>query len=458
MGIDLPPASPRAIAPDDGSIPRLRRALEQAPADRDLRLALARAMAGQGRFEEAMFQASLLLEEDPGSAPARFLLAWGTLGAGAEGAPELLEGLPGEAGLCRELAMRAADLGHFGTTCRLLARAGALDGDPVTLLKHAVALDYAGCFTESLALLGELEVRFHQATTHLLLGDLAEGFRRMESRRALAGPKPMPMARWEGGPLAGRRLLLRPEQGYGDLFMFLRYVPALAARGAEVYLEAYFSAQAVCATCPGLRGVLEGNVSLPADTLQVEIMSLPHFFGTGADTVPAPIPYLSVPAQVPNRAALEQAIQGPGRRLGLVWAGHPGHLRNLERNLPPELLELLAAAPDTTWFSLQKGEAPRPDLPLVELGPLLGDYADTAFALSRLDGLISVDTGIVHLAGAMGVPTWVLLPALPDWRWQLERSDSPWYPGMRLWRQTRQWDWPEVLERVVAALAEPNAF
>ena len=467
----LPLASPRALSPNDGSILRLRRALEAAPGDRDLRRALARAMAAQGRFCEAMAQAARLLEEDPGSSEARFLLAWGTLGAGEAGAPELLAGLPEEAALCRELATRAADLGQFESTCRLLAQAAAREpGDAGTALKHAIALDYAGRFQDSLAELGELAarfaddpaslalVRFHQATTQLLLGNLEEGFRLMESRLALAAPKPMPMARWEGGPLAGRRLFLRPEQGYGDLFMFLRYVPWLAAQGAEVLLEAYFSAQAVCATCPGLRGVLEGDLLLPADTLQVEMMSLPHFCGTGAGRVPAPIPYLSVPDRVPNRAALAEAIQGPGRRLGLVWAGHPGHLRTHERNLPAELLELLEAVPGTTWFSLQKGDGPRPGLPMVDLAPLLDDYADTAFALSRLDGLISVDTGIVHLAGAMGVPTWVLLPALPDWRWQLERSDSPWYPGMRLWRQARHWDWPEVLERVVAALAGPEAF
>jgi len=469
--VALPPASPRALSPGDGSILRLRRALEQAPGDRELGLALARAMAAQGRFREAMVQAARLLEEEPGSAEARFLLAWGTLGAGEEGAPELLEGLPEEADRCRELAGKAADLGHFEITCRLLARAAALQpGDAGTALKHAIALDYAGRFQDSLAELDELatrfagdpanlaQVRFHQATTLLLLGHLEEGFRLMESRLALAAPKPMPMARWQGGPLAGRRLFLRPEQGYGDLFMFLRYVPWLAAQGAEVHLEAYFSAQAVCATCPGLRGVLEGELALPADTLQVEMGSLPLCCGTGADRVPAPIPYLSVPAQVPNRAALAEAIQGPGRRLGLVWAGHPGHLRTHERNLPPELLELLEAVPDATWFSLQKGGGPRPGLPMVDLAPLLDDYADTAFALSRLDGLISVDTGVVHLAGAMGVPTWVLLPALPDWRWQLERTDSPWYPGMRLWRQTRHWDWPEVMERVVSALAGPGAF
>jgi len=110
-----------------------------------------------------------------------------------------------------------------------------------------------------------------------------------------------------------------------------------------------------------------------------------------------------------------------------------------------------------TWFSLQKGEVSRPGLPMVDLAPLLADFSATAFALSRLDGLISVDTGIVHLAGALGVPTWVLLSHLPDWRWLMDRTDSPWYPSLTLWRQDSHWDWNGVLERIAEALARNPA-
>jgi hypothetical protein len=197
---------------------------------------------------------------------------------------------------------------------------------------------------------------------------------------------------------------------------------------------------------------MEGAWSVPSDMLQVELLSLPLLCGTTLDSIPASVPYLSVPAKVAHREELHKAIQGPGRKLGLVWSGNPGHARTHERNIPPEILERLAEVPDVTWFSLQKGGPPPPAMPLVDLEPLLSDYGDTACALSLLDGLLSVDTGIVHLAGALGVPTWVMLARLPDWRWMLERTDSPWYPTLTLWRQEAHWDWPGVVERLVQGL------
>jgi tetratricopeptide (TPR) repeat protein len=465
--VTLPPASPFALKPADGSILPLRRVLERDPSNRELRRGLARALAEQGRFGEARQQAEVLLEEDPGDTDARYLLAWGALGTGEGSIPELLRAMPREAAYCEELARISSDLGHMETACQLLARAMALE--PASFLlaqKYAIALDFAGHFQETLGFLAELEVRFagepaslakvrfHQASSHLLLGNLEVGFRLMESRLEVPSPqRTLPLQRWEGEALAGRKLLLRAEQGFGDLFMFVRYAAKLADLGAEVYMDPFFSTEGVLATCPGLRGVLSGEVSVPANMLQVELLSLPHRCGTTLASIPAAIPYLSVPAVVPNRGALDAALQGPGRKIGLVWSGNPAHLRQHERNLPGEMLDLLAEVPGVTWFSLQKGEVSRPGLPMVDLAPLLGDFSDTAYALTRLDGLISVDTGIVHLAGALGVPTWVLLSHLPDWRWLLDRTDSPWYPTLTLWRQEAHWDWNGVLERVVLALA-----
>jgi hypothetical protein len=377
-----------------------------------------------------------------------------------------LRGLPTEADLDRDLAQRAADLGRWDQALDLLARAAELEPERgEALLGHALGLDYAGRHQEALALLQAQEgrfahdavlqarIRFHQAHTRLLLGDLEGGLPLMESRLLLAAPRPLPLPRWRGESLAGRKILLRAEQGYGDLFMFVRYAPLLAAQGAEVFLESLFTAKGVLETCPGIAGVMEGAWSVPSDLLQVELLSLPLLCGTTLDSIPAPVPYLSVPAQVAHRQDLERAIQGPGRKLGLVWSGNPGHVRTHERNIPPEILEVLAEVPGVSWFSLQKGGPPPPALPLVDLEPLLGDYGDTAFALSLLDGLVSVDTGIVHLAGALGVPTWVMLPRLPDWRWMLERTDSPWYPTLTLCRQEAHWDWPGVVERLVRALS-----
>jgi len=469
--VTLPSASPFALQPADGSILPMRRALERDPGNRDLRRSLARTLAGQGRFGEARRQAELLLEADPGDADARYLLAWGALGMGEAAIPDLLRGMSGEAAWCEALARNCSDLGHMETACQLLARALALEPASFPLAqKYAIALDFAGHFQETLAFLAELEVRtageptqlakvrFHQASSHLLLGNLEVGFRLMESRLAVPSPqRKLPLQRWDGGPLAGRKLLLRAEQGFGDVFMFVRYAERLAEMGAEVYMDPFFSTEGVLATCPGLRGVLSGEVTVPANMLQVELLSLPHLCGTTLDNLPAAIPYLSVPPVVPNREALDAALRVSGRRIGLVWSGNPSHLRQHERNLPGELLDLLAEVPGVTWFSLQKGEVSRPGLPMVDLAPLLADFSATAFALSRLDGLISVDTGIVHLAGALGVPTWVLLSHLPDWRWLMDRTDSPWYPSLTLWRQDSHWDWNGVLERIAEALARNPA-
>jgi hypothetical protein len=161
---------------------------------------------------------------------------------------------------------------------------------------------------------------------------------------------------------------------------------------------------------------------------------------------------------VPNRAALDQALARcpAGRRIGLVWAGNPRHPRDRERSLGIADLEPLGRVPDVAWVSLQLAAPALPGFPVAELGPLLTDFADTAHVLDHLDGIVTVDTGIAHLAGAMGKPTWLLVNRLPDWRWLLDREDSPWYPTMRIWRQPAHGDWTSVVAAVAAELARPG--
>ncbi len=459
------PARPDAFAPPDGTLRRLRQALALAPDDVGARRDLAATLARQGRFAEARLEAEALAVRTPADPEAAFLRAWAGLGAGETEVAAHVRGRAGEAELCARLAPLAADLGRWGEAVALTGRAAELiPGQPEAVLRQALALDYDDRFEAASALLEalagrsagdpglEARIRFHLAVTNLLQGRLAEGFARMEARLQVQGPRPMPLPRWDGSPLAGRSILVRAEQGYGDLFMFIRYAGLLAAQGARVLAEPFHGAEGVLATCPGVAEVVTGALTLPADTWQIELLSLPHLLGTREGAVPAPIPYLAVPAHVPSREALDRALDVPGRRLGLVWSGNPGHARTQERNLPPEVLDLLADVPGVTWFSLQKGARARPALPLVDLEPWLTDFSDTAHALSRLDGLVSVDTGIVHLAGAMGLPTWVLLAHLPDWRWGLAGTRTPWYPSLRLHRQARHWDWPPVVEGLAAEL------
>ncbi len=186
-------------------------------------------------------------------------------------------------------------------------------------------------------------------------------------------------------------------------------------------------------------------------------MSLPRIFNTSLDTVPAEVPYLAAPAASAGR--FDEALAGaPGkRRVGIVWRGSPGHRNDHRRSCPLDHFLALAELPDVALFSLQKerpGAAPLDGAAIADLAPLLDDFADTAAALARLDLVVTVDTAVAHLAGALARPVWLLLPFAPDWRWMLARDDSPWYPTMRLFRQRRPGDWAGVFERVLAALAE----
>jgi hypothetical protein len=203
--------------------------------------------------------------------------------------------------------------------------------------------------------------------------------------------------------------------------------------------------------------VISTKAPLPPFDLQASLMSLPWIFQTELASIPSKIPYLGIPEQVPHREALREELARAlgSSKVGLVWAGGPGHARDNERSLPAASLAPLAALPGVAWFSFQLGRQEVPPLPnLVSLAPLLGNFSDTAHALKAMDLLITVDTSIAHLAGAMGITTLLLLAQQPDYRWMLDRNDSPWYPSLRLYRQPRYGDWEAVLQQVVRDLAK----
>jgi hypothetical protein len=192
-------------------------------------------------------------------------------------------------------------------------------------------------------------------------------------------------------------------------------------------------------------------------------MSVPRVLATRAETIPAGNPYLTPdPAIVERWRRLFEELDGKpaGRRIGLSWAGNPRHKNDANRSMPFQALEPLLQLPGVHFFSLQKGEAARQmDAAardrIVNLEPRLINLEETAAAMSQLDLVISVDTVVAHLAGAVGRPVWLMLPHAPDWRWMLERSDSPWYPTMRLWRQARRGDWAPLVEQLCRELALP---
>lgn len=304
------------------------------------------------------------------------------------------------------------------------------------------------------------ELTWELCGVNLLLGVMPEGWDQHEFRwehKGLTNPKrEFPQPRWNGETFAGRTLLLHFEQGFGDTLMFVRYAPIVKQLGGRVLLLAQRPLADLVATCPGLDQVIAEGDPLPPFDVHLPLLSLPFIFRTTLDTVPATIPYLDVPGTVPNRSALRELLaRSKGRtRVGLSWAGSLIHVRNSQRSIRPDLFAPLAALPNVTWHSFQLGTADLPSLPdLVTLAPLLANFSDTAYALSGMDLLITVDTALAHLAGAMGIPTLLLVSYLPDWRWLLGREDSPWYPNVRIYRQTRTDDWTSVIHQVLSDLA-----
>lgn len=304
---------------------------------------------------------------------------------------------------------------------------------------------------------------FNLAYILLRQGRYAEGWQRFEARarhdfQAHFGRPP-----WQGESLAGKGILIAFEGGQGDMIQFCRYAPLLKARGAR----------RVAVLChPGLKTLLAGMDDIDRaigfdEAFEEDCdgwvypMSLPGLFQTRLENIPASLPYLHIDAE---RMARWRAMIDPSGgmlRVGLAWKGNPRFENDPDRSLPSlDVLAPLGEVPGVRYFSLQKGageaEAAHPPdiLPLADLGPRLGDFAETGAAIMNLDLVIAVDTAVAHLAGALGKPCWLLLPDYkPDWRWLADREDSPWYPGvMRLFRQEAEGDWAGVVARVEAAL------
>jgi hypothetical protein len=303
------------------------------------------------------------------------------------------------------------------------------------------------------------------AYCRLLMGDFAQGWMQHESRweasdvvfRRRHADRPL----WLGvEPVAGKTVLLHAEQGFGDTLQFCRYASLVAARGATVVLEVPAALKTVLASLHGVsRVVSESDTQLPFD-FQCPLMSLPLAFGTDLNTVPAETPYLRADADRVQtwKARLDEA-GGRGRlRIGLAWSGNPHHKNDENRSMSLATLAPLYGL-DATFVSLQPDVRQDDAGVLAQSGILdfrgeLRDFADTAALMQALDLVISVDTSVAHLAGALGRPLWILLPRVPDWRWLLDREDSPWYPGARLFRQDRPGDWPVVIEHVAQALIQ----
>jgi len=300
------------------------------------------------------------------------------------------------------------------------------------------------------------EIHWNRAMTLLLSGDLAAGFAEYEwrIRTARHAPPRHPAPRWDGGDPAGRHILLLAEQGFGDAIQFARYAPILQRGGARVTVQCAAKLAPLFASLDGAPAIIPVGAATPPVDCHAPLMSLPHLLGTELDTVPAETAYLR-----PPRDAATPPPRDPAdgrRRVGLCWAGSPAHPDDARRSCPAALLAPLLARRDIAWIGLQYGPG-ADDFKAAENRPedwsaMLDGFAGTAAAMAALDLVITVDTATAHLAAALGRPTWLMLKYSPDWRWMLDRDDSPWYPTMRLFRQAAPGDWAGVVARLRAAL------
>ncbi len=298
----------------------------------------------------------------------------------------------------------------------------------------------------------------------LQIGDFANGWPNYEARwdndESTGTKRALSMPRWDGRSLDGEdgrpgALLVHAEQGYGDTLHFCRYLPLLTAQNIPIVFECQSPLVDLMRTLGDENDernftVIARGDPLPDTDAHIPLLSLPAQFGTTLETIPSDVPYLQAPAAA--AAAWARRLAGDEPAVGLVWAGNPERQDDWMRSCPPSTLEPLLDIDGIRYFSLQKDGPPLKHAAVEPLGPELNDFSDTAAAIEALDLVISVDTAVAHLAGALGKPVWVVLGAAADWRYMLDRDDNPWYPTMRLFRSPDLGDWTHVANQMAHAL------
>jgi len=392
----------------DEALPMLNRAVALAPEEPEFRNNRGLALAAAQRDQEAVaaYREALVLKPDHAG-------AWSNLG----------------------LALQAS--GDVG---------GAIDA-------FRIGLRFAPEFPQ---------LHWNLALALLLQGDYAHGWPEYEWR--LQTPELRPYLhpysgpRWNGDDPAGHTVLLTAEQGLGDTLQNLRFAQAIADRGARVIAAVQEPLRRLAATAPGISGAYANNEPLPQYDAHVSLMSLPGLLGTTLATVPAAVPYLRADTnRIREADAQIEREAGAALKVGVAWSGAPGNTLNARRSLPLATLGPFLDMPGIRWFSLKwQAEPPTaadaPYAARLAALPLRNDFDGLAALVSELDLIISVDTSLAHLSGALGKPVWVLLAHVADWRWLLDRDDSPWYPTARLFRQHAPGDWSKPLRDVEAEL------
>ena len=307
------------------------------------------------------------------------------------------------------------------------------------------------------------EAHWNLALALLANGEYAEGWQEYEWRLRVAalgaGEGETPGLLWDGAIRHGLTLLVTTEQGMGDAILFVRYVQPLAERGVRVVLLSPPPLAKLLATAPGVAAVVSADQKLPAYDAHVPLMSLPRLLGDGPGGRPAAIPYLRADRVLRADAAIALAPLAAALKIGLAWSGNPQNSNDHRRSIPLAQLAPLLSLPRTAWFSLQRAMDERdigvvPAATAIRRLPMREDFDGAAALIDELDLIVSVDTGLAHLAGALGRPVWVALPFAPDWRWHPLDGENIWYPAARRFRQATPGDWGPVVAQIGGALAD----
>ena len=458
----------------DEAIACFRRALELIPDFAEAHFNLGNALRDQGNLDEAVECYRRTLELTPDFAHGHNNLGvvfndQGKLDQAITCYRRALELKPDFAEAHTNLGNAFKDQGNLDEAIACYRRALELTPDNATVhsnLGNAFSdqgkLDEAiTCYRRAVELKPDFaEAHLNRALTWLLAGDWQRGWLEYQWRWQTKefAPRRFSQPLWEGEPLAGKSILLHAEQGLGDTIQFIRYAAVVKQHGGTVIVECQKQLLGLLAGCPGVDRLVGQGDDLPAFDVHAPLLSVPGILKTSLETIPARIPYV-----IPKPAILEQwrkrLIDIDGFKIGIAWQGNPKYLGDRLRSIPLRCLAPLARIPAVRLISLQKGVGDeqlaevRDLFPVMDLGNCLQDFTDTCAAIRSLDLVIACDTAVAHLAGAMGAPIWVALPFVPDWRWLLDRSDSPWYPTMRLFRQTQPGDWQSVFQSIAAELA-----
>lgn len=418
----------------------LRLRPDYADAHNDLGIALAR----QNRFEDAAASYGKALEFRPNYAEAH-----NNLGNTLRNLGRFDEAI---ASYDRALALKPNDADAFNNRGIAFAEVARFD--------EAIA-SYTRCIKLRPH---HVDARLNRALTWLRQGNLALGWAEYEwrLRKRNLSSRPPTQPAWNGFPPDGLRVLLLHEQGLGDTLQFIRYAPLLKRLGATVIFECPPELLKLLERAPGIDVLYPQGEEPPEHDVHAPLLTLPGLLGTALDAIPADVPYLHADAGLVESWRNELA-EYPEFKVGINWQGNPGYAGDLHRSIPLRHDAPLAKVPGVRLFSLQKQDGTEQlrelagAFPLVELGGRFDDsrgpFMDSAAVLKNLDLFITSDTAVAHLAGALGVPVWLVLSAAPGWQWMFGREDSPWYPTMRLFRQTRLLDWPPVFERLAQELA-----